>query len=86
MYLILGVGPPRNLNYHVQYSLFLVMVEWDVVEWRHGRLVVGSLKIYAVVLGVWPPMVPHRIFAVSGCLTVHLEVCLWSRDGMVETF
>lgn len=35
-YLLLGVGPARNLNDHVQDGLLLVGVEGDVVEGGDG--------------------------------------------------
>lgn len=50
MYLLLGVGPARNLNDHVQDGLLLVGIEGDVVEGRAGLAIL--LDEDAVLKGV----------------------------------
>ena len=35
-YLLLSVGPARDLNNHVQDVLLLIGVERDIMEWRDG--------------------------------------------------
>jgi len=44
--LLLGVGPARNLNNHVEDGLLVVGVEWDIVErraWLAVLLNVGAV-------------------------------------------
>jgi hypothetical protein len=49
-YLLLGVGPARDLNDHVQDGLLLVGIEGDVVEGRDGLAIL--LDVDAVLKGV----------------------------------
>ena len=49
-YLLLGVGPARDLNNHVQDGLLLVGIEGDVVEGRDGLAIL--LDVDAVLKGV----------------------------------
>lgn len=49
-YLLLGVGPARNLNDHVQDGLLLVGIEGDVVEGGDGLAIL--LDEDAVLKGV----------------------------------
>ena len=49
-HLLLGIGPARDLNDHVQHGLLLVRIERDVVEGRDGRVVTSNID--AVLEGV----------------------------------
>jgi hypothetical protein len=49
-YLLLGVGPARDLNDHVQDGLLLVGIEGDVVEGRDGLAIL--LNVDAVLKGM----------------------------------
>jgi hypothetical protein len=49
-YLLLGVGPARDLNDHVQDGLLLVGIEGDVVEGGDGLAIL--LDVDAVLKGV----------------------------------
>ena len=50
-HLLLGVGPSWDLNDHVQDSLLLIGVEWDIVE--RGDWLAVALDEDAVLQGVW---------------------------------
>lgn len=49
-YLLLGIGPARDLDNHVQDGLLLVGVEGNVVEGRDGLAIL--LNVDAVLQGV----------------------------------
>jgi hypothetical protein len=49
-HLLLGVGPSRNLDYHVQHGLLLVGVKRNVVEGRDENAIL--LNVDAVLEGV----------------------------------
>ena len=49
-YLLLGIGPARDLNNHVQDGLLLVGIEGNVVEGRDGLAIL--LNVDAVLQGV----------------------------------
>lgn len=44
MYLLLGVGPSRDLNDHVQDGLLSIGVEGDVVEGRDGLAILLDIN------------------------------------------
>jgi len=48
--LLLGIGPARDLNNHVEHRLLGVGVEGDVMEGRDGHTVL--LDVHAVLKGV----------------------------------
>lgn len=50
-YLKLSIGPPRNLNNHVQDGLLLIGIEGNIVEGGDGNAIL--LDVDTVLQGVW---------------------------------
>lgn len=58
-HLLLGIGPARNLNNHVEDGLLLIGKERNVVEWRDGFAI--FLEVDAVLEGMRGGDSAHRV-------------------------